>query len=301
VSTDGRTIVGNSRTGSANQGFRWTPQTGVTSLVDLAGGDVDSQAHGVSADGSVIVGYGTGASNHPHAVLWSGQSLPQALSVPPGVLRSEANAVSANGSVIVGYLEFGQSSGTVTHADAFRWTAAVGTTSLGDLPGGRRYSVAHDVSADGSVIVGSSETLRDDGFETRAAFYWTAERGMVNLQDLLENGGANLAGWRLSEARGVSADGLTIVGTGLHDGRIEAFIATIPEPSTMILATLAAAASLALALRKTRPLQDSARAATLNRKPGTLNVKTRSMLSLAPAKSKNPPPGPRSSPTTSPG
>jgi probable HAF family extracellular repeat protein len=226
----------------------------MTSLVDLAGGDVNSQAHGVSADGSVIVGYGTGASNHPHAVIWSGQSLPQPLSVPSGVLRSEANAVSANSSVVVGYMEFGQSSGTVTHAEAFRWTADLGMTSLGDLPGGRRYSVAHDISADGSVVVGSSDALRDDGHNTRAAFYWTAPTGMLDLHDLLvANGVTNLAGWRLSEARGVSADGLTIVGTGLHDGRIEAFIATIPEPATIILASLAAAVLLPFALRKTQP------------------------------------------------
>jgi uncharacterized membrane protein len=108
------------------------------------------------------------------------------------------------------------------------------------LPGSRVYSVAYDLSADGSVIVGSGTTRRPDGSDTQEAFYWTREIGMVNLRDLLVSQGAsNLAGWRLSEARAVSADGLTIVGTGLHDGRIEAFIATVPEPSTMALAAFA--------------------------------------------------------------
>jgi probable HAF family extracellular repeat protein len=254
ISADGNTIVGNAQSAAGNEAYRWTRQTGMRSLGDFVGGDVNSQAHGVSADGSVIVGYGTGAFNHPQAAVWINLSPPQVLPMPTGVLRSQANAVSADGSLAVGFMEFGVSSGTVTHAEAFRWSAGSPVISLGDLPGASRYSVAHDVSADGSVIVGASDTLRDDGFDTRAAFYWTAESGMVNLRDLLVSHGAtNLSGWRLSEARGVSADGLTVVGTGLHDGRIEAFIATIPEPSTIVLALLAAAASLFLALQKRPP------------------------------------------------
>jgi probable HAF family extracellular repeat protein len=262
VSADGRTVVGHGTTSAGDQAFRWTPQTGLVNLGDLTGGDTASRAHGVSADGSVIVGYGTGASNRPRAVRWTVQSGLEALRDPSNVLQSEANAVSANGAVIVGVADF----------EAFRWTAGTGVVPLGDLLGGRGGSVAHDVNADGSVIVGSSDALRDDGHGTRAAFYWTAQAGMVNLRDLLiSNGATNLAGWRLSEARGVSADGLTIVGTGLHDGRIEAFVATIPEPATIILAALAAAAFLAFALRKTRPLQNSSPRAgeSRNLKPRT--------------------------------
>jgi uncharacterized membrane protein len=122
---------------------------------------------------------------------------------------------------------------------------------LGDLPGSRLYSIAYDVSADGSVIVGSGDTIRADGNDTLGAFYWTREMGMLNLQELLiSQGVTNLDGWRLSEARAVSADGRTVVGTGVHDGRIEAFIATVPEPSTMLLGLLAAAAMLTLPFRQ---------------------------------------------------
>ena len=72
---------------------------------------------------------------------------------------------------------------------------------------------------------------------------------MVNLwQMLTEAGATNLADWRLSEATGVSADGMTIVGTGLHNGVIEAWIATIPEPPTIILGALAAAILMAFFL-----------------------------------------------------
>ena len=47
-------------------------------------------------------------------------------------------------------------------------------TALGDLPGGRFYSHAWGVSADGSVVVGHAESAR--GFE---AFRWTSDEGMV--------------------------------------------------------------------------------------------------------------------------
>jgi len=61
--------------------------------------------------------------------------------------------------------------------------------------------------------------------------------GMQRLKDVLTNKyGLNLSGWSLTDARGVSADGLTIVGWGKNlDGRFEAWIATIPEPTTIAL------------------------------------------------------------------
>ena len=70
---------------------------------------------------------------------------------------------------------------------------------LGDLPGGAFLSLAHDISDDGSVIVGESES--SEGTE---AFVWTRKAGMSGLSDL--PGGA----FR-SVANGVSGDG-TVVG-----------------------------------------------------------------------------------------
>ncbi len=50
----------------------------------------------------------------------------------------------------------------------------------------------------------------------------------------------NVSGWDLFEATGVSADGHTVVGDG--DGGLESgFVATIPEPPSVTLATLALA------------------------------------------------------------
>jgi probable HAF family extracellular repeat protein len=72
---------------------------------------------------------------------------------------------------------------------------------LGDLPGGWFVSVPNDVSADGSVVVGSSSI---EGESTgQRAFRWTRETGMVQLSALPD---AN------SDARGVSGEGRIIVG-----------------------------------------------------------------------------------------
>jgi probable HAF family extracellular repeat protein len=81
--------------------------------------------------------------------------------------------------------------------EAFRWLDGTGMIGLGKLPGAT-YSSAGAVSADGSVVVGSSGTEN-----TAQAFRWTAEGGMVGLGPA-EN--------TYSFATGVSADGSVVVG-----------------------------------------------------------------------------------------
>jgi hypothetical protein len=117
---------------------------------------------------------------------------------------------------------------------------------LGDLPGGVLRNEARDVSADGSVIVGSAFMLRpddSDGVPGEEAFFWTEGAGMVNLRDALIAGGVTgLENSILFSTTGVSADGMTLVGTAFHDGQRQAFVATIPEPTTVVRAIIAAAA-----------------------------------------------------------
>ena len=89
-------------------------------------------------------------------------------------------------------------------------------SGLGDLSGGNFASAAYDVSADGSVVVGSSDSI--SGGE---AFRWSQQTGMVGLSDLP-------GGSFSSFASGVSGDGLTIVGSstsavGANYGGYEAF------------------------------------------------------------------------------
>src|SRR5688572_24003293 len=74
-------------------------------------------------------------------------------------------------------------------------------SGLGDLAGGAFMSRAIGISADGSVVVGSSASTAGD-----QAFRWTSGGGMVGLGDL--PGGAFA-----STAHDVSADGTVIVGS----------------------------------------------------------------------------------------
>jgi len=178
---------------------------------DLSGGSFYSVAYGVSANASVIVGKSESASG-------------------------AAKAVSADGSVVVGY---GNSASG--REAAFRWTVLGGMQGLGDLPGGELRSVAEDVSGDGSVVVGYGSSA--SGTE---AFIWDAANGMQNLKDVLVNDySLDLTGWTLIYARGISDDGLTIVGYGINpDGYTEGWVATVPEPATICLLGLGSLAML---------------------------------------------------------
>lgn len=75
---------------------------------------------------------------------------------------------------------------------------------VGDLAGGPWDSIADDVSNDGAVVVGGSESGAGP-----QAFRWTAAGGIVGLGDLS-------GGTFQSHATGVSANGSVIVGTGVN-------------------------------------------------------------------------------------
>lgn len=223
VNANGSVIVGY---GSGNGQFataaRWANGS-IQPLGDLPGGNVSSDARGVSGDGTIVVG-SSNSANGDEAFRWTAGGGMQGLGdLPGGVFSSMAYAISADGSTIVGK---GATEGQ--GYQAFRYTTGGGMVALGDLPFGSEYSVAYAVSADGSVIVGSGE---GPNFTDQATL-WDAG-GIHKIQDILVNDyGLNLAGWELTRATGISADGRTIVGTGKHSFITEAWIATIPEPGT---------------------------------------------------------------------
>lgn len=96
-------------------------------------------------------------------------------------------------------------------------TADAEVAGLGDLPGGDIWSSAIAISADGSVVVGQSSSIR--GSE---AFIWTAHKGMIGLGDF---GGGSF----FSKATAVSANGSVVVGEGNSANRGEAFRWTAGE------------------------------------------------------------------------
>ncbi len=235
VSTNGLSIVGYGNSTSGVEAFHWTSSDGMVGLGDLSGGSFGSLAYGVSADGSIVVGMGTSASGY-EAFRWKDPNCNGLVDpnenlenhpefglgdLPGGGFISKAYGVSADGSTVVG---MGTS---VSGTEAFRWTSSGGMVGLGDLSGGGFFSEAYDVSADGSVVVGEG-TSAASGNE---AFIWDNINGMRSLKDVLVNNfGLDLTGWKLEGARGISDDGVTIVGYGENpSGNTEAWIATLCE------------------------------------------------------------------------
>lgn len=230
VTADGRVIVGMAHNGVAGEAFRWTPDQGMIGLGDLPGGDEASGATDVSADGSVIVGWGFTAEsdNRHHGFRWTAETGMTPLGdLPGGFYYSDPQAVSADGATVVGT----SSSATATF-EAFRWTAEQGMIGLGILAGGS--SEAHAVSGDGSIVVGTS------GY---TAFIWDAEHGIRDLRSVLINEyGLDLTGWSLSAAFDITPDGMTMVGAGHGpSGGQEAWIVHLPEPSVGLLLVVAVA------------------------------------------------------------
>ena len=199
ISPDGRYIVGggmNEATGSMEAFLldtrRETTEPRHLSWLGTLGGG-QSEASGISANGSVVVGQsdiGIGGSI-THAFRWTQAGGMEDLGTLGGAW-SAAYGVSVDGSVVVGWAQ--NASGDWR---AFRWTASGGMQDLGTLGGDE--SEARGVSADGSVVVGWAETVSIEG----RAFRWTPSGGMQDLGTL---------GGNRSEARGVSADGSVVVG-----------------------------------------------------------------------------------------
>jgi uncharacterized membrane protein len=261
VSADGSVIVGT----WGSQAFRWTHSDGLVGLGDFPAGDFRSFGHAVSDDGLVVVGRGTSVICSPgsgrcgsilRGFRWTEDSGMQisSISTPTdvsgdgsvivgggarwtldggidilgdltgGSLNSFAWGVSADGSIVVGQGNPG--------AEAFRWTESSGMVGLGILPG-FNASLAQAVSADGSLVVGYSG---DDSLTSGQAFLWNEAHGMRSLRDVLVNDhglGASLAGWTLTSANDISADGRFIVGSGINpSGNTEAWLAELASQST---------------------------------------------------------------------
>ncbi len=227
VSADGAVVSGVGRNGDGNiEAFIWDAIGGRRGIGDLPGGIFYSSSFAMSADGSVIVGASRSTSGNSEAFIWDATRGMRGLGdLRPEFPESFAFDVSADGSTVVGV------GSTQSNRLAFVWDETRGMRSLGDLPGGLVQSRAQGVSADGSVIVGMSYSATGN-----EAFIWDEAQGMRELDVLLVALGVDLTGWTLVEAMAISDDGLTISGYGTNPaGREEAWIAVIPEPTTVVL------------------------------------------------------------------
>jgi probable HAF family extracellular repeat protein len=210
VSDDGSVVVGHATTGSRTEPVRWTALDGAQ-VADTWPELNDTSACDVSASGDVIVGFassaGPGADRREMAFLWSAQrGFARLKHSEEENVSSEARAVSSDGKVVAGAVRL--ESG---HSEAFRWSRQSGLVRLGFLPG-HTTSVAHGISADGSVVVGKS-----GNYIHSEAFRWTEQSGMVGLGSLRDRPGDGAA-------FDVSADGSVIVGFSTGAAGWEAFI-----------------------------------------------------------------------------
>lgn len=188
VSDDGRyASITAVSIGGSFQAARWSRDMGAVDGLGTVFGEIAASS-GISADGSVVVGYDDGVLRR--ATRWTSAG-PQTLGTLPGGINSQANGVSRDGRVIVGSSDDG------SRVHAMRWTESGGMQSLGIVPGAAG-SEARGASADGSVIVGVSLGAQEN------AFRWTEDGGMQLL--------GVLPGESFSVANAVSADGLTVVG-----------------------------------------------------------------------------------------
>jgi probable HAF family extracellular repeat protein len=238
-------------------------------LGELSGGLSLSDAYGVSADGTTVVGYSHGASGY-EAFRWTAGVMAGLGDFAGGSFASVARAVSGDGATVVGsgagpagsrafrwtggvMSDIG-SAGTARaissdgstivgfyNEDPFRWKDGV-ATPLEEFPVANASTLAYDVSGDGSIAVGSAgpaENLYD-----HEAVFWNAN-GIHEIDRILTGLGVDLTGWELIEATSISDDGSTIVGWGMNpDGFAEGWIAeipgiaAIPEPGTGLLLAL---------------------------------------------------------------
>jgi probable HAF family extracellular repeat protein len=270
VSHDGSIVAGFSgRLGLSIKSFRWTNESSLQeipnsrwrmtadgTIVEIEPGwetigapppfDLFSYSR-VSLDGSVVIGIAPGTIPSDYslsAVRWTATDGFENLGdLPGGEPYAAATSLSMDGSIIVGQ------SSSANGFEAFRWTDDEGMVGLGLLPGSFA-SAAKDLSTDGNMIVGTSYSATGND-----VFVWTHSEGMQSLRELLANNGVDLEGWQFEEARGISADGHFIIGSGINPaGNREAWLAsiTVPEASTFILAAMGCSGLLVVMRRRNR-------------------------------------------------
>ena len=236
MSGDGTVVAGTSDTATSRHTFRWTASGGMEDLGLLSGFATPATtrmvARGISADGTTIIGDAQNTQNvyGTRAFRWTAQTGMQSLGVLPHGLGSQARAVSADGTTIVG--TWVQQQGGRRF---FRWTLRGGMQD-GVIPEGTTGSQLWAINANGTVIAGSASIVGGP-----VPFISSPRNVIVNLSTLLLDFGLDInaeSGARgrftLNDIRGVSGDGLTFVGTAVHEfapgqTRCEAFAVRLPR------------------------------------------------------------------------
>ncbi|MCI2394996.1 hypothetical protein [Aliiroseovarius sediminis] len=204
-----------------NAGFAQTasPTTEDIPTFDDGAPFTQSDALGVSGDGSVVVGAATDSSFGRIAFSYAGGTLTNLAPLDTGN-PSSAQGASADGAVIAG---FNTISGLRT---ATYWTQSTGQVTIPTAPASA--SQANDVSGDGTAIVG---TLFGDGVSPaptgpgapaayNRAFVWNRTTNIVTtLSSLIPGGDMN--------GSDINDDGTIVVGRGATGTATHAYRAVV--------------------------------------------------------------------------
>jgi uncharacterized membrane protein len=195
VSADGAVAVGWAMDSSGvYRALRWDG----SGLVTLA---PNARAFHVSADGSLIAGVQFEPGGVQRLVQWEGVSTKILATLPASTQPVELVAATPDQSVMAGYYL------SESRIRSFIWSAGLGFTDMGALPGLENTSV-NGISADGTMAVG-----RAHQGATRTAFVWTRVGGIQELSAYLPSRGVPLNGWTLTSASVIGAH--VVVGSGV--------------------------------------------------------------------------------------
>jgi probable HAF family extracellular repeat protein len=185
------------------QAALWTSTGGLAPLGDLPGGLEYSEPEAITADGSVVVGYGN-TTGGQEPFVWTAAGGMLDLGALTEVEQTVALATNSDGTAIVG------TSLTDSGTAIFRWTAGGGMVGLAlrfdNLSGLSLYQLLWTppllISGDGQAVAGTASNPDDPRLPE--AFRWTAAANVVALTAA-----------DASIVRAASADGSRILGARL--------------------------------------------------------------------------------------
>ena len=203
------------------------------------------QASDISADGSSVLVYLDDPGNRKNYLWNQTNGYTELISEHNGNVVALTN-MAGNQNIYAGIqYRFDDMMNQINQG--LMWSESTGVITF-DMIEGMESSLPADISQDGSIVVGILTDMQNRNISE--AFIWNRTDGIELLSDVLINNyglADQLSGGTLKWATGISDDASTICGWGVNpDGYEEAWIATIPEPATILL-TLSGAL---IALRK---------------------------------------------------
>ena len=205
-------------------------------------------ATGISADGTIIGGYGAHPNWHPEAFLWTETDSFYRTMGDNQYQGTRALSLSADGQVLGGWISgpgiywhptiwnpdslelgsfnpnfndgdvyalnsdgtmaFGKAGGTNWHIPMY-WTDSTGLVNLLDI-NSNVPGVAFGGADDGSII-----GLQVGPFGYEAGYIWTPNEGLKTFNDWLADKGVNLgSNWSIRQVADISADGRVVIAWG---------------------------------------------------------------------------------------